>query len=195
MDRYSNEEIILAFKTSNSKFLTNIYKSYFPMVKKLVLTNSGKIDDAEDLLGDALTTFLIHLEKNPDFNLTSSFRTYLYSICRNQWLDKLKLRKNYREIFYDSDTYCKDLNEEIDNIIHDLEVRKHLLFYKHFAKISETCRKILGMFFDKIALKEIALKLNISAAYVKKKNHECKKSLIEKVLNDKEYNSILELSK
>ena len=40
------------------------------------------------------------------------------------------------------------------------------------------------MYFQKYSTEEIALKLNLSKQYVKKKKHECKKQLIEYIKID-----------
>jgi len=191
MDSFSNDEVMRAFRSSDSKIIGNIYTTYYPMVRKFVLTHNGKEKDIEDLLSDSLTAFLIHIDKHADFSLICSFRTYLFTICRNQWYHKLRDMKNYQEISYDNEENCLEIEGEIDDIVSDIEIQKQLLYYKHFAGITEACRKILGMFFDKISLKEIAQQMNVSEGYIKKRNFECKKSLVDKILADKDYKSII----
>lgn len=66
-----------------------LYKFYFPVVESFILKNSGNSDDARDIFQE---TILVLLNKVPteDFELTSSLKTYLFSISSNLWLKRLR---------------------------------------------------------------------------------------------------------
>lgn len=70
------------------KVFTTLY-SYFPVVKKMILAHGGRPEDAEDIYQEALIVFYKKAAAG-DFKLTSAISTYLYSIARFMWNDRLK---------------------------------------------------------------------------------------------------------
>ena len=190
MDKYSGEEIINAFRTSNSKVIKDIYVIHHPMIRKLVLTNNGIEADIEDLLSDAITVFVLNIQKDKKFVLTCTFSTYIYSVCRKLWLNKIRNRKNNSEILYDTNTISENIIDDydIDELITDS--KKYLLYLKHFSKISELCQKVIQMFLDKISIAEIAIKTGVSEISAKQRNYDCKKKLISNIMDDAEFGEL-----
>jgi RNA polymerase sigma factor (sigma-70 family) len=192
MHQYSTEEVINAFRTTDSKILEQIYIHSFPTIRKLILLNKGSASDAEDIFADAMTLCFIKVRDDAGFKLTCSFDTYIYSICRNIWLNKLKHEKNYKEVFYDTNTLCAELADDYDLEAVNRNHQKHFLFLKHFAGISSVCQKVIRMFLDKISLAEIAKETGVTEKFAKKRNYECKKVLINRIMADTEYKNIVE---
>ena len=66
-----------------------MYKEFFPSIRYLIKTNAGLEEDAEDIFQEALYIILKKISEE-DFELSSSFLTYLYSISKNLFdTDKL----------------------------------------------------------------------------------------------------------
>lgn len=59
------------------------------LVLKYVLRNSGTREDAEDLLQDGILAVLQRMER-PDFELRVPPHAYLFAVCRNLWLKRLR---------------------------------------------------------------------------------------------------------
>lgn len=190
MENYSNDEIIKAFRDSDSKVLKNIYTIHYPTIRKLVLSNNGNVSEVEDLLSDALTAFLIKLNEDEAFVLTCSFSTFIYTICQNMWLNKLRFKKNYQEILCDTNKYSNTLAEELDIEEFIKDTKKHILYLRHFSKISELCQKVIQMFLDKISLSQIAIITGVTEGYAKSRNYYCKKILINNIMSDVEFKEI-----
>ena len=76
---------------------TTLYK-YFPVVKKMIVANGGRSEDAEDIYQEALIIFYKKAGE-ADFKLTSSINTYLYSIAKFMWMDQFK--KQQKQAFVD----------------------------------------------------------------------------------------------
>jgi RNA polymerase sigma factor (sigma-70 family) len=188
MSKYSSEEIINAFRNSNSKILEDLYVYCFPSIRKLILLNKGRLNDAEDIFADAMTLCFLKIRDNPDFTLNCAFETYIYSICRHMWIDKLKYQKNYKEVFYDTNALCNMLIDDFDIEEFIRDNKRHFLYLKHFAGISSLCQKVIQMFLNKMSLALIAKETGVTENFAKKRNYECKKSLIKKIYADSEYN-------
>ena len=69
-----------------------LYRVVRPDVRRFVQRNHGCEADAEDVFQEALLV-LADKVRQPEFQLTSSFRTYLLAIVRNLWLNRLRARR------------------------------------------------------------------------------------------------------
>ena len=88
MIHFTDEAIVEGIKARDNRIIRYVYKEYFPTIKFLITTNSGTDTDAEDVFQDAM--IIIYRKVVGDgLILTSSFKTFLYSICRNLWLQRL----------------------------------------------------------------------------------------------------------
>src|SRR6218665_190596 len=138
--------------------------AYFPAVKKLVLKNSGSRQDAEDIYQEALI-ILVKKVQEPDFVLSSSLNTYVYSICRYLWYDRLKQKNRMIEVEVE-DRHIAFSEGEIGFISREMENK---LSEKAFLQLGEKCRQLLVLFyFKKKPLKDIAAKLGFSSEKVAK---------------------------
>ena len=190
MIHYTDEAIVEGIKLRDSSVIRFVYKEYFPTIKYLITTNSGTEIDAEDVFQDALV--IIFRKTGEDgLILTSSFKTYLYSICRNLWLQRLD-RKTFSSEFLDADN-LEDLQETIHFEFTDTESEKYKLFQQHFLRLSDDCQKILRLFLEKTSLKEIADVMGFkSEKYAKTRKFMCKEKLKNRILNDPNFKKFFE---
>ena len=182
MIHFTDEAIVEGIKARDNRIIRYVYKEYFPTIKFLITTNSGTDTDAEDVFQDAM--IIIYRKVVGDgLILTSSFKTFLYSICRNLWLQRLD-----KKAFSNEFLGVENLNNLQDTFQFDLaetEGEKYKLFQIHFLKLSEDCQKILRLFLDKTPLKEIADIMGFkSEKYAKTRKFMCKEKLKNKILND-----------
>jgi RNA polymerase sigma factor (sigma-70 family) len=157
-----DQQIIKFLKAGNYSKVSQKLYAYFPVIKKLVLKNSGSKQDAEDVYQEALI-ILMNKMQNPEFKLTSSLNTYLYSVCRFLWNDELK--KKNKAITIDikgNETFLEDAAPTRDD-------RDQKLAEKAFDLVGEKCKELLRLFyFHQMSLKDIALKLRFSTEKVAK---------------------------
>lgn len=190
MIHYTDEAIVEGIKLRDNRVIRFVYKDYFPTIKYLITTNSGTEIDAEDVFQDALV-IIYRKVVNDGLILTSSFKTYLYSICRNLWLQRLD-RKTFTSEFLDSDN-LEDIQESIQFEFTDTESEKYKLFQQHFLKLSDDCQKILRLFLEKTSLKEIADIMGFkSEKYAKTRKFMCKEKLKNRILNDPNFKKFFE---
>jgi len=166
-----NDDRILELLTAEQyvKASEKLY-AYFPVIKKLVLKNSGTGQDAEDLYQEALL-ILVTKVRAGNFVLTSSLNTYLYSVCRFLWNDRLK-KKNKSSVV-DIDTVQVAAEQEAEVFIRSEGDTK--LAEKAFQLLGEKCRQLLLLFYlQKLSMKEIAVTLRFgSEKTAKNQKYRC----------------------
>src|SRR6188474_784223 len=76
----------------DEKTLEFLYKKYYRMMTKMVITNSGTEEEARDVYQDALIVFW-QKATSGKLVMTSKISTYIYSICQNLWRKELDRKK------------------------------------------------------------------------------------------------------
>jgi RNA polymerase sigma factor (sigma-70 family) len=155
----------------DEKALEVIYKKYYRMMTKLVVTNSGTEDEARDIYQDALVVFW-QKSRSGNLVLTSKISTYIYSICQNLWRKELDRKKRLSN-------EEKDSPETLDL---DGPERERIIA-KCMEQLGETCRKVLMYYyFDEMSMQEIADSLGFANTdTAKTKKYKCKQKLDELV--------------
>jgi RNA polymerase sigma factor (sigma-70 family) len=175
-----DHELLEGLSRSESNAVRKVYDLVLPSVIAWVQENNGSEDDARDVFQEALIALFLKLE-NGDFTLSCTLKSFLRIVCRNLWLTRLRDSKNFQASALEgieAGAVEIDLHEQIT------KTDRNRLFIKHFNKLSESCRKLLGMFFNKIPFAEIAQRLNTSEGYIKKNKFKCKERLIMAIKQD-----------
>ena len=175
-----------AIKKNDKKALIGMYQKLLPTIENLVKKNNGDVEDAKDVLQDGLMVIFEKVQK-PDFQLTSSFSTYLYSVCRFIWLRKLKKKQPEAITILEEERLMDERN------INDILIReeRQTLFNFHFNKLGEDCKTVLNLFFQGFKMKEIAEKMNYTDKFTKFKKYKCQKTLIESIKKDRLYRELV----
>lgn len=187
----TNDQVLVdRIRAGDSNALQYLYNKHFSVIKRFITLNSGDMEDAEDIYQETITDAYEKIMK-PDFKLSSSMKTFLYSISRNKWLYKLRQRGTGGVSFEDVENYIEDLDLADDNFqnFDNESVDYDVLLKEALDKMDETCRKLLQHFYyDRFSLDIIAQKLgynNANTAKAKKnkcmnKAREIGKKLLEK---------------
>lgn len=158
-----NEKIIQQLRSGdNREALQKMYKS-FPSVKHFICTHGGSEDDARDLFQESLLVFYKNALK-PEFVLSSSLNTYLFSICKYLWKDEL--RKRNRSVNFE----FTDFTEELSS--HQEDEAKMSVLDKVLDTLGEKCSELLQLFYyKKKSMEDIAAELqykNVDTAKTQK---------------------------
>ncbi|MCI5056869.1 MAG: sigma-70 family RNA polymerase sigma factor [Flavobacteriales bacterium] len=121
-----------------SKAFTRLYK-YERVVTKLIKSKGGSKEDAQDIYQEALIVFYEKCQ-NPDFNLTASIDSYLYSISRFLW----KNQQRKKGISF-ADSELEESEQELSDYWE--EETKSRMAEAAIAKLKEQCQKILQLFY------------------------------------------------
>jgi len=191
VDLFTEDKIKEAFKKNDNSFITSLYKSHYPTVKKFVLFNTGNEEDAKDLLQEALMIILQKV-KNNSFALSCSFSSYLYSIIKNLWLKELRQKRSNGLIIKD----LEDIEDVDCYVSFEKEYKSNVgyfIFRMHFNKLSKSCKELLKTIFESKTYSEVATILNLkSEGVVRRRRYRCKESLIETIKSDPKF---IEMSK
>jgi RNA polymerase sigma factor (sigma-70 family) len=183
MIHYSDEAILEGLRLRSDYIINFIYKEFFPLIKFLVTENGGSDEDAEDIFQDGIIIVYNKINLN-QFTLTSSFKTYMYSVCRNLWLQKLNKRKAIFDKLTDVEEYI-DLPKDMLQEASFEETEMHRIIQIHFLSLPEDCQKVLRLFIKNIPLREIAAIMGFKTEnYAKTRKYLCKQDLKKRIADD-----------
>lgn len=165
-----NEKIIQGILSGDQQVFNNLYEHEFPKTVRLVTYNSGSVDDAKEIFQSGLVVIIEKVYRN-DLDLTCSFSTYLYSVCRNLWFEEI--RRNKKTI---------SINDPYDHIQSDCAFTSNEYMPDELAAVNRAidslgdgCKQLLECFYYKnLSFDEIANKLGYAtAASARNQKYKC----------------------
>ncbi len=149
------DQLLLAkLKTEDGSSFELLYKLYFPSVASYIKQNLGNNEDAEDIFQEAIIV-LLQKARQPDFVLTSSLKTYLYSVAKNLWLKRL--RDNKVKIS-DADFILTNYASETLDL--EPEKSREEKVENWLLKITRNCQNILkALFFYEVPMNSLMVKM------------------------------------
>lgn len=184
MEKLTDEEILEGLQSANQReqdrALSLLYTHQYRMIANFIEANNGTANDAADIFQDAIIVFYEKIRKG-QLELNCSIQTYLYSVCRNLWLNQLRIQKKDRALKEEMESV--DIPEENLKIL-KLNEREQVLL-RLMEKMKADCRKVISYYyFDRLKMKEIAKKMNLANEQVaKNKKSGCMKKLKSLIMN------------
>ncbi len=166
-----DSEVLAKIEKGDESALDYLYKKYYRMMAKLVITNSGTEEEARDIYQDALIVFW-EKARTGKLVMTSKISTFIYSICLNLWRKELERKSRLS-------------NEKKDDVEYQNtdQVERNRIIRECINELGDTCRRILMYYyFDGMSMSDIAEKLGYANTdTAKTKKYKCKKRLDELV--------------
>ncbi|MFZ9848460.1 MAG: RNA polymerase sigma factor [Flavobacteriales bacterium] len=141
---YSDAELIQGIRNNDKKALQHLYVSNYAMIRQFIVTNSGTEDDAKDVYQEGVMVFYEKI-RSEHFELTCAINTFLYSVCRRQWLKKLVHQSKFigkieehESVGSSEDIDFSDIDEQEENIAQ---------MQKALVKLGEPCNTIISDFY------------------------------------------------
>jgi len=195
-----NKKIVTGFINGNDNVIYQCYEDVYPMIHRFITSNSGDENDARVMLVECLEAFY-ECCKRPNFQLTCKFSSFIYSICRNGWLKKLKQRKRFPSspILQEQQDAVEEQSVFVNPLTADdyeetmfLNDLKNLIL--EFAeKVSGKCYQITKLkFIEDKSHEEIASLLGISIQASRKRLFDCNQKLAAKIVSSRYYNELKE---
>lgn len=167
-------------KNNDSKGIQLIYNQYARQIVILIQQNSGTEDDGYDILQESLVD-IYHMARDRDFQLTTSFGSFLALVCKRKWLNVLK--KNQRmqvtkstddllHIEDPSETQWEEMLQVVDRENKVMEI---------LGTLGQRCQEIIKRCMVERHQEKIAESFGISYAYLRKKKSECMAALVQKI--------------
>lgn len=186
---YTDEAILEGIRLRSTVILEYVYEECYPLIRNLVLKNSGETEDVQDIFQDAMVILFRKL-KTEDLELQCSFKTFLFSICNHLWLQRLERRKKETNVFR-TVAQTVELSEDELIEIYDEEAEKYRIYQKHFLGLDEECQNLLRIFLKKLSIREIADIMGYKTEkYAKVKKFRCKEELKRNIMNDPAYRNL-----
>ncbi|MCU4163053.1 RNA polymerase sigma factor [Carboxylicivirga caseinilyticus] len=183
--RYNNNELLEGVYNRDSRIIKYIMGLVWVPVRDLVLQNSGKEDDAMNLIQEGFIAIYTKTEKP---QLTASFTTYFYAICRNIWLNELRIRKKESSVLKNIENAVV-ITEEVDE--EQLYEKRRQLYLKHFKNISKVCQDLLKLVSKGFSNEDITAELAFSSLqYMKNRRTQCNKKLLDMIKEDPQYKAL-----
>lgn len=174
---HEDQKYIEGLVANDSGIIKQIYTRFVPKVTHFIVTNNGSTDDAEDVVQEVLIT-LYNQAKTESFVLTCPFDAYFFLLCKRKWLNALK-KKTIDKVTIDHENVYKDDSIPVSVLETDLFSQKEALFYEMLGKIGDSCKELLLLSFTLSSMEEVAVKLQTTYAYVRKRKSICIGKLTE----------------
>jgi RNA polymerase sigma factor (sigma-70 family) len=146
----------------------------FPKVKAYICSHSGNEDDALDIFQDAMVALCKQI-KSGKFDSKYEIAGFLYSICRNLWINKVKREKRnvaMPDIIEQADSY--DYSNDI------ITTEKEKVLKEIISKLGEKCFQLLQFsVYEDYSGSEICELMGFTSIdAVKTQKYKCKQKLI-----------------
>lgn len=174
-------ELLLRLRQNDSAAIKEIYRLAFPACAHLITNHQGTTEDARDVFQEALIVLHRNVRK-PDFELTCQVQTYLYAVVRRLWMKRqAQHHKKGLELIVDEPEHKFIVIAE-DELEDKRQIeQQHNIIAQCMGELTAECQKVLlGFYYKKQSLTEIAELLGYTVNFTKVKKGRCMKTLREK---------------
>lgn len=176
-----DRELIAHILHRDRHALSVFYRTYTPKLRLFIRSKVGNVDDAEEVLQDALFAFL---EAIRDFTGASKLKTFLYAIANHKVIDWYR-RKKIRHVVFSAvpqlESFVAPLlgpEEELDASL----LREKI--YKALGRLLPMYKKVLLLkYADDFSVTDIADKLMISFKSAESQLFRARKAFVEAFLS------------
>ncbi len=188
MEQQSMKYYIDGLKSRDNNVIKEIYDLNFRKILGFISKNNGDKADAKDIINKALVQLMAR-ENLDSIKEDSTFEAYLFTACKNLWIRELNKKKNIgvtsnhvKELYYKE----KDLAQS------SLEQDRWDLFNEQFKHLSENCREVLEMLFNKVSGNEMKDQMGYASdTTVRQRVFKCKKKLTELIKSDHRFKTLM----
>jgi RNA polymerase sigma factor (sigma-70 family) len=167
---FTNEAyLIKEIQSGSQKALQYLYKLHFAMIENLIRKNNGSEEDAQEIYQEAMLVVYEKLQK-PDFKLSCSLKTYIYSVCRNMWMYQLRKNEQNQTRFSDFEQFIP-----VEEAIAGENPEYEAMLGEVMNLIDDKCKQLLELFYyHGFSLEIIAEKLGYNNGNTaKSKKNKC----------------------
>lgn len=175
--QHPDQKYIDALVNNDAVLIEELYKKYSSKIKWMVLQNNGNEADAADVFQDILLS-VYKKAKSESFTLTCPLKAFLYIACKNKWMNELRKRKLNTVTINNFSVY--NIDEDSFRVTEEFKLqqeRKDLLTDK-LEELCQDCRQLLQLNWSGKPMKEVAILLNVTYGYARKKKCECMAQLV-----------------
>ena len=173
---YTKEEIIDGIKGSDEAVLSYLYQKFLPDLKRMLADMGGKQKEAEEVFQESMMVIFLKL-KEPHFEIPPQFDTFLYTVCKQQFL--YRNRKNPKKPTGNFESLVVNLEDSLEQALHKAELFR---FYKNYInQLDRNCAEILKGLLQGWDNAKIGSALNLPETYIAQQKLLCKQALKEAI--------------
>ncbi|VXB27533.1 RNA polymerase subunit sigma-24 [Flavobacterium sp. 9AF] len=175
-------------KNNDPVVINAIYKKFVPKVIQFIKNNNGSADEAEDVIQEVLI-IIFKQAREESLTISCPFDAYFFLLCKRRWLNELK-KSSRKGVTLQNDNVSKDESLLETLFKTEMYAEKQALFEKMFQQLGEKCQEILKLSFIMKSMEEVAQKLAVTYAYVRKKKSLCTGQLTKLIKESVQYQSL-----
>jgi RNA polymerase sigma factor (sigma-70 family) len=178
----TDQALLEGIRRRDDEALAMLYRQFRSPIAAYLSQMGCNEENAKDIFQEAIVAVFLNVQKT-DFQLKSSFSTYIHGICQNQWLKKIRNEKPNFKVSLDHQTVLTMPTDVLADCHH---AERQLLFIEKLNEMPNNCRDLLQLAIVEVQSPEtISAKLGFkSLKYYYKRKSKCKDSLIEMVRSD-----------
>lgn len=172
---HSDARILDQIRRGDEEALVALYHANERKVTALVTKNSGTVDDAQDILQEALVV-LWERVKTGRFEYQAQLGTFIFATARNLWMRRLARMRREGPTTVDAENTPDGMPSVLDEMI---ESEEAAMVSSALDELGEPCRTLLLLFYwEEQSMVQIAEKMHFAnAETAKSKKYQCKKAL------------------
>lgn len=171
-ETFTQENLTDSICQNDEKVLKWIYQKNFSKVQRMVLANSGNVEQAKDLYQEAFLAFWTNVKTGkfrPENE--SALSGYLFQISKNKWLDTIRSQAFKRTVFQEN--FPEQVEEQEDD-----RESSFMQIEDAFSRLGENCRELLTRFYyQKESLSSLAVYFGWTEATTKNSKYRCMEKL------------------
>lgn len=177
----SDARVLDGIREGNEGALVELYRDNRKAVTALVMRNGGLVDDADDILQEALVS-LWERVRTGKFTYSARLSTFVYATAKNIWLRRLARAR--REVPSQGRTDDPP-GDEPSPLERMMEEEESQIVRRALEHLGEPCKKLLLLYYwEELPMEEISVRMGFANAdTVKSKKYQCKK-VLERLLRN-----------
>jgi RNA polymerase sigma factor (sigma-70 family) len=188
---HEDQKYIEGLLQNNSFIIQTIYDKFVPKVVNYIKNNNGDADQAQDVIQEVIVS-IYNQAKIKKLQLSCPFDAYFFLLCKRKWLNELK-KSSKKEVTINEEVLSKDDDASQHAFETEIFNEKQQLFNEMFQKLGDACKELLKTTFQITSMEEVAEKLGVTYAYVRKKKSLCIGQLTSMVQESSAYKKIQNL--
>ena len=169
---HPDQRFITYLQQNDNRGIVEIYRLYAPKITRMIQYNSGDAADAADMMQEALVD-IYRMSADGQFVLTCPFEAFLVTICKRKWLNVLKKRASSPVTKSIDDGFNLDKDDEAEAGRHADQLEREHTVMQVLANMGDRCREIIQACMGKEHQEQVADRLGLTYAYLRKKKSEC----------------------
>jgi len=156
-------DYISGLKEGNRKVISEIYEKNLHQLSNWIQKNNGTEDDALDIFQEGIETIINKIFTNT-LPQKLNFGAYLFTICKNKWLDRLKEKTKDEKVRKEQLERYNDVGETVHSLDDDQNNILRLMLNDTFQMLSPTCQKLVSLLESGLSPVEVAVEMKMTNA-------------------------------